>query len=350
MAWRLSRRSWLHLTGLGSLAGSVLTGTRLAGQQAGHHPGVLERHQSHAMGTVGRVPTTAFNPMTFLRTWNFAELPPGERARFYRETPRPDGTLLREFEIYGVDRDIEIAPGMFFPAWTYNGQVPGPTIRATEGDRLRITFRNAGTHPHTIHFHGWHEPSMDGALPGQEVQPGGTFVYEFDADPFGLHLYHCHAVPLKRHIHKGLYGTFIIDPRDARPPADEMVMVMNAFDTNFDADNEVYAVNTVANAYMHDPIRVTIGRLVRIYLVNITEFDLVNSLHVHGMFFDVYRTGTSLAKTETTDTVMLCQGERAVIETTFRYPGEYMFHAHQSEFAELGWMGLFRAEEARRDT
>ena len=102
---------------------------------------------------------------------------------------------------------------------------------------------------------------MDGALPGQEVQPGETFVYEFDADPFGLHLYHCHTVPLKRHIHKGLYGTFIIDPARRPPPADELVMVMNAFDTNFDAENEVYAVNTVANAYMHEPIRVTVGRL-----------------------------------------------------------------------------------------
>lgn len=302
------------------------------------------------MGPVGRVSATAFNPTAFLRSWNFADLPPAERAKFYRETPRPDGTLLREYVIDSYDREIEIAPGMFFPAWTYNGQVPGPTIRATEGDRLRITFRNAGSHPHTIHFHGWHEPAMDGSLPGQEVQPGETFVYEFDADPYGLHLYHCHAVPLKRHIHKGLYGTFIVDPRGGRPPADELVMVMNAFDTNFDADNEVYAVNTVANAYMHDPIRVTVGRLVRIYLVNITEFDLVNSLHVHGMFFDVFRTGTSLAKSETTDTVMLCQGERAIVETTFRYPGDYMFHAHQSEFAELGWMGLFRAVEARRDT
>ena len=50
--------------------------------------------------------------------------------------------------------------------------------------------------------------------------PGGQFVYEFDAEPFGLHLYHCHAVPLKRHIHKGLYGTFIVDPEDrrGRPP------------------------------------------------------------------------------------------------------------------------------------
>jgi FtsP/CotA-like multicopper oxidase with cupredoxin domain len=350
MAWRLTRRSWLQFTGLGSLAGSVLAGRRLAGQGHTHRDGVPESHHSHAMGTVGRVPTTAFNPTRFLRTWNFSDLPPGEREKFYRETPRPDGTLFREYEIYSVDREIEIAPGIFFPAWTYNGQVPGPTIRATEGDRLRITFRNAGTHPHTIHFHGWHAPSMDGSLPGQEVQPGESFVYEFDADPFGLHLYHCHAVPLKRHIHKGLYGTFIIDPRAGRAPADEMVMVMNAFDTNFDADNEVYAVNTVANAYMQDPIRVTVGRPVRIYLVNITEFDLVNSLHLHGMFFDVYRTGTSLAKAETTDTLMLCQGERAIVETTFRYPGDYMFHAHQSEFAELGWMGVFRAEEARRDT
>jgi FtsP/CotA-like multicopper oxidase with cupredoxin domain len=83
---------------------------------------------------------------------------------------------------------------------------------------------------------------------------------------------------------------------------------------------------------------------VRIYLVNITEFDLVNSFHLHGMFFDVFRTGTRLEANETTDTVMLCQGERAILETRFRYPGPFMFHAHQSEFAELGWMGFFQAE------
>ena len=299
------------------------------------------------MGTVGRMTPNGFSPSTFLRTWNFGDLPPTERERFYRETLRPDGTMLREYEIFSADREIEIAPGMFFPAWTYNGQVPGPTIRATEGDRIRVTFRNLGTHPHSMHFHGWHPPAMDGALAGQEVQPGETFVYEFDADPYGVHLYHCHTVPLKRHIHKGLYGAFIIDPRTSsgsRAPADELVMVMNAFDTTFDADNEVYAVNTVANAFMHEPIRVTVGRLVRIYLVNVTEFDPINSLHLHGMFFDVYRTGTVLTPSERTDTVMLCQGERAILETTFRYPGDFMFHAHQSEFAELGWMGMFHAE------
>jgi FtsP/CotA-like multicopper oxidase with cupredoxin domain len=258
--------------------------------------------------------------------------------------------MLREYEIFAVDREIEIAPGVRFPAWTYNGQVPGPTIRATEGDRLRVRFLNQGTHPHTIHFHGWHPPEMDGSLPEHEVLPGESFTYEFDAEPAGLHLYHCHAVPLKRHIHKGLYGTFIIDPRGGRPPADELIMMMNGFDTNFDNDNEVYAVNTVANAYMVDPIEVTVGRPVRIFLVNITEFDLVNSFHLHGMFFDAYRPGTRSTPSDHTDTITLCQGERAILETTFRYKGDFMFHAHQSEFAELGWMGLFRAVGGGRES
>jgi manganese oxidase len=143
---------------------------------------------------------------------------------------------------------------------------------------------------------------------------------------------------------------FIVDPKEPRPPADELVMVMNGFDTNFDADNEVYAVNSIANHYMHEPITVDVGALVRMYLVNVTEFDLLNSLHLHGMFFNVNRTGTSLVATDTTDTIMLCQGERAILETRFRYPGRFMFHAHQSEFAELGWMGMFEATGRRRDT
>jgi FtsP/CotA-like multicopper oxidase with cupredoxin domain len=307
-------------------------------------------HGSHLMGPVGRVSPDGFNPTTFLRSWNFSDLPPDARQRYYRETRRPDGTTLREYEIVAVDREIEIAPGVFFPAWTYNGQVPGPTLRATEGDHVRVNFLNQGSHPHTIHFHGWHPPEMDGSLEEHQVMPGGRFVYEFDAEPFGMHLYHCHAVPLKRHIHKGLYGVFIVDPKDTpRESADELVMVMNGFDTNFDADNEVYAVNTVAHHHMHEPVRVEVGQLVRMYVVNLTEFDLINSLHLHGMFFDVYRTGTSLQPTESTDTVMLCQGERAILETRFRYPGRFMFHAHQSEFAELGWMGMFEAAAAETD-
>ena len=348
-----TRRSWLQLAGLGSLVSGALH-WRPGAVSAGQSLSKVQHENPHLMGAVGRVSTEAFDPSVFLRTWNFSNLTDTERARFYRETPRSNGTLLREYEMFAVDRDVEIAPGVFFPAWTYNGQVPGPTLRANEGDRIRVNFINQGTHPHTIHFHGWHPPEMDGSMPEHEVAPGERFVYEFDAEPFGVHLYHCHSVPLKRHIHKGLYGAFIIDPPTGavatRAPADELIMMLNSFDTNFDAENEVYAVNTVAHFHMHEPIRVQVGQLVRMYVINITEFDLLNSLHLHGMFFDVYRTGTQLIPSETTDTVMFCQGERMVLETTFRYPGDFMFHAHQSEFAELGWMGLFRAESDRRET
>ena len=348
-----TRRSWLQLAGLGSLVSGALH-WRPGALSAGQSLSEVQHKNPHLMGAVGRVSTEAFDPSAFLRTWNFSDLTDTERARFYRETPRSNGTLLREYEMFAVDRDVEIAPGVFFPAWTYNGQVPGPTLRANEGDRIRVNFVNQGTHPHTIHFHGWHPPEMDGSMPDHEVAPGERFVYEFDAEPFGVHLYHCHSAPLKRHIHKGLYGAFIIDPPTGavatRAPADELIMMLNSFDTNFDAENEVYAVNTVAHFHMHEPIRVQVGQLVRMYVINITEFDLLNSLHLHGMFFDVYRTGTKLIPSETTDTVMFCQGERMVLETTFRYPGDFMFHAHQSEFAELGWMGLFRAESDRRET
>ena len=78
------------------------------------------------------------------------------------------------------------------------------------------------------------------------IESGKETTYEFDAEPFGMHLYHCHAGPLAEHIARGLYGAFIVDPKQGRDDADELVMVMNGFNTNFDAEgNQVYGVNTV---------------------------------------------------------------------------------------------------------
>jgi FtsP/CotA-like multicopper oxidase with cupredoxin domain len=256
------------------------------------------------------------------------------------------GRVVREWELVAAEQEIEVAPGVKFEAWTYNQRVPGPTLRAREGERLRITFINASTHPHTIHFHGIHPAEMDG-VPGVgagDIAPGKRTVYEFDALPAGLHLYHCHARPLAEHIAKGLYGTFIIDPKEGREDADELVMVINGFDTNFDRSNEVYAANSIGFAYMDPPIAVKKDELVRIYLVNVLEFDLVNSFHLHGNLFDYFPTGTGRQASELTDTVMLCQGQRGILEWRFAYPGDYMFHAHQSEFTELGWQGFFRVK------
>ena len=184
---------------------------------------------------------------------------------------------------------------------------------------------------------------MDGVpgLGAGEIPPGGRTVYEFDALPAGLHLYHCHVRPLAEHIAKGLYGAFIVDPADGREEADEMVMVMNGFDTNFDRANEVYAANTIGFAYMDRPVAARRGELVRVYLVNVLEYDLINSFHLHGNLFHYFPTGTGKTPSELTDTVMLCQGQRGILEWRFPHAGRFMFHAHQSEFTELGWQGFF---------
>jgi FtsP/CotA-like multicopper oxidase with cupredoxin domain len=258
-----------------------------------------------------------------------------------KELPHKPGRV-REYELVARDRTIEVAQGVEFNAWTYNGTVPGPIVRATEDDLLRVRFANGGSHPHTIHFHGIHPGNMDGVF--EVVEPGDRLTYEFPARPAGFHLYHCHATPLKKHIHKGLYGAFIIDPPKPRPPAQEFVMVMNGFDTDGDGENNFYTVNGKAFYYAKYPIRVSRSKTVRIYLANLTEFDLINSFHLHGDFFRYYPTGTG-DQFEFTDTVMQTQGQRGIIEIDFANTGLFMFHAHQSEFAELGWMGFFQVED-----
>lgn len=308
----------------GGLAGSGHGGMRHGGGASG---------PTMRKGDVVDHRANGFNPTDILRDFDM-----GKTRRL------ASGRTLREWELVAVDKEIEVAPGIKFPAWTFNGRVPGPTLRAREGDLLRIRFVNGSAHPHTIHFHGFHRAEMDG-VPGVGaglIQPGQDTVYEFDADPFGMHLYHCHAAPVAEHVARGMYGAYIVDPKQGREDADELVMIMNGFNTNFDAEgNQVYAVNSIAFHHMNEPVRVKQGELVRIYLGNMLEYDPINSFHLHGHFFEYFPTGTRLEPSELTDVISMAQGQRGILETRFRSKGMFMFHAHKAEFGDLGWMGFF---------
>lgn len=272
----------------------------------------------------------AFDPMEYLREFNYGDI-----------STLKDGRTLREFTIIADDdRIMEISPGVFYNVWTYNGTVPGPTIRATEGDVVRIKFINNGSKDHTMHFHGIHPAEMDGVF---EIVGGGggTFTYEFEAAPAGVHPYHCHIMPLEEHILHGLYGVFIVDPVEPREPADEMVMVLNGFDTDFDSENNFYAANTVPFYYQHHPIEIETGDLIRIYVLNMVEFDPINNFHLHGNMYHYYPTGTDSVPSFFTDMITLSQTERGIMEFTYDYPGMYLFHAHKVEFSEKGWSGVF---------
>lgn len=286
-------------------------------------------------GTVNNA-LNGFNPSDILTNFDYGKV-----------SYMPNGQKLREYNFYIEQKNVEVVPGIIYEAWTYNGRIPGPTIRAVEGDRIRIRFINSSAHPHTIHFHGIHPGNMDGVY--EPVAPGKEFTYEFDAEPAGLHLYHCHIMPLAQHISRGLYGAFIIEPKEKWPKVDhELVMVMNGVDIDFDQQNDFYAVNFIPFYYDKHPIVIKTRELVRIYLINILEFDPINSFHLHANFFNYYPTGTSRKPAEFTDIISQVQAQRGILEFSYKYPGMYMFHAHKTEFAELGWTGVFQVEESKK--
>jgi FtsP/CotA-like multicopper oxidase with cupredoxin domain len=285
-----------------------------------------------------------------------------------RVSESQNGQTVREFTLIAREnQSIEVMDGGYvFKAWTFNGTIPGPTMRVTEGDLVRITLVNDknNTRSHSIHMHSIHSGEMDGVEGKGIVAPGESFTYEFVAQPFGVYPYHCHVSPVADHISRGLYGMLIIDPKEPRPQMPEMVMMMNGYDFNYDMegpafiptpeeavnnempdveerDNELYSVNGKAFDYVNHPIELVAGQEYRIYVVNMLEFDLVNSIHVHGTMFEYYPSGTSKDPQEVNDIVTLGQGDRGILELSYPYPGRYMFHAHVNDFADKGWMSFF---------
>ena len=264
----------------------------------------------------------------------------------YDPTPPPARTspgkprLVEYTLVIEEDSIHEVAPGVKIPAWTFNGTVPGPIIRATEGDTLRVTLVNNGVYSHTIHFHGIHPADMDGVF---ELLPGGReFVYEFIADPYGVFPYHCHSNPVSQHLLNGLYGMMIIDPRTPRPEAQEIAFIMSAFDTDRDGSADFYSWNGKAFQYAHNPVSLTLGKPVRMYVLNM--FEEMMAPHIHANMFGLIPSGTALEPREITDVVDLAITERAIFEFTYKYPGTYMFQCHFSEHMEQGLMGWFNVQ------
>ncbi len=298
------------------------------------HSGKIVKTTGEIIDPLYVVSTTEFDPMIYLREFNYG-----------RVSQLPDGTTLREFTIIAEDDKImEVSPGIFYNVWTFNGTVPGPTIRATQGDLVRIHFINNGAKEHTMHFHGIHESEFDGVFEPVGGN-GGQFTYEWYAEPVGVHPYHCHIMPLEEHIAHGLYGVYIVDPKEPRLPADELVMVLNGFDTDFDTENNLYAANTIPFYYQHHPIQINTDELIRVYVVNMLEFDPINNLHLHGNLYNYYPTGTDIVPSTYTDMITLSQTERGIMEFEYTYPGKYLFHAHKVEFSEKGWIGIFLVKE-----
>jgi FtsP/CotA-like multicopper oxidase with cupredoxin domain len=165
--------------------------------------------------------------------------PPGWDAGLRLTEPadhNPDPRVL-EIDLTATLADVEVAPGKRVHAWTYNGLLPGPLIRARVGDRLIVHFTNTLPAPTTVHWHGVRVPiEMDG-VPGisqPEVQTGQSFTYDFVLRDAGLYWYHPHVMSAAQ-VGFGLYGALLVeDPDDAVDVADQVTLVLSdiSFDSN----------------------------------------------------------------------------------------------------------------------
>jgi nitrite reductase (NO-forming) len=249
-----------------------------------------------------------------------------------------------EYTLIAENTTLEIAPGLRVDAWTYNGTVPGPTITATEGDRVIIHFINKTPLPHTVHLHGDHPSEQDGVF--EMVPSNGTYTYDIIAKPAGALAYHCHVPPVMQHVRMGLYGAFIVYPKTPLPPAREYVLVDGEYDTQNQLNPvpEYYMFNGYTEQYQLHPLPARTNETVRIYLVNL-GMSPAYGMHIHGTLFKAYPSGILENPTFKVQSWEIASGNTAVLEAKWPWPGKFTFHFHGIP-EERGAMGYFNITNA----
>ena len=137
--------------------------------------------------------------------------------------------VVREFEVRAAPTRLPLFGREDVEVWAYNGQVPGPTLRVSLGETLRVRFRNDLPQPTTIHWHGVRVPNAMDGVPGvtqPAVPPGGEFVYEFTPKDAGTFWFHPH-VRSSEQVERGLFGVLIVEDASPPPFSRELVLVLD---------------------------------------------------------------------------------------------------------------------------
>jgi FtsP/CotA-like multicopper oxidase with cupredoxin domain len=254
----------------------------------------------------------------------------------------------KQITLIAQDVELEIAPGERVKTWTFNGTVPGPTLRFTEGENVTILFINNGTEGHTIHFHGNHNDINDGVSP--VIEKGGNYTYKITAEPAGALMYHCHAHPTSHHIRMGMYGALIVDPKDKSvlQPAKEFVMVMSELNKteyknrdNITLETDYYLINGYHDQYLRHPLKINRGDTLRLYVINIGT-TIPYPFHLHSTTFMAYPSGLLDNEPQHVQTIPIAPGDATIVEAKWKYNGTYLFHSHgiQEERGNMGQINV----------
>jgi FtsP/CotA-like multicopper oxidase with cupredoxin domain len=252
----------------------------------------------------------------------------------------------KEFHLVAEPVVRELAPGMKANLWGYNGQAPGPTIEAVEGDKVRIFVTNKLPEHTTVHWHGMLLPNgMDGVggLTQPHIPPGKTFVYEFQLRESGTFMYHPHSDEMVQ-MGMGMMGMFVVHPRDQsfRPVDRDFVFIMSTYlidpgtylpKVNEMTDFNIWSWNSRVFPGI-DPLPVRLGDRVRVRMGNLTMTN--HPIHLHGHHFAESCTDggwvpETAQRPETTIDVPV--GAIRAFDVVADNPGDWAFHCHKTHHA-----------------
>ena len=272
--------------------------------------------------------------------------------------PLPTGNTVT-VNLVLLDRTIEIAPGIKYKAWTFNGTVPGPVIHAQVGDTIDVTLTNKAMMGHSIDFHAALAPPN---VAYQTVQPGKTLHFSWVARYPGAFLYHCGTPPVLAHISNGMYGAIVVDPKDGwGADAQSFVFVQSEFYPSpypgapgvyfgdlakmKTATADVVTFNGRAFRYRVNPLAIKVGQPVRVFVVDAGPSHF-SAFHVVGTLFSrVLVDGNPSNQLVGIQTAAIPPGGGAVVEFTVQQAGTYPVVTHSFGDADAGALGLFKATD-----
>ena len=252
---------------------------------------------------------------------------------------------VRVFELTVMRAEWEVTPGQVEQAITYNGVVPGPTIRCVEGEPVRVHVKNELEESTSVHWHGQRVPNDQDGVPfltQPPIKAGETYTYEFVPGPFGSHMYHSHHNAAEQ-VTKGLLGALIVEPRDraAEPAYDkDELYILNDVIGGFTINGKGFPATPAYTAKR--------GERVRFRFMN--EGLMVHPIHLHGLTFEIFaRDGYPLPQPFRCDTITVAPGERWDAIVVADNPGAWAFHCHILSHAEsphgmFGMVSVFIVE------
>jgi manganese oxidase len=249
---------------------------------------------------------------------------------------------VKVFELTASVLQWETEPGKRVTAWVYNKQLPGPQIRVTEGDRVRVIVKNELPESTAVHFHGVLTPNaMDGVpfITQPPIKPGDTFTYEFVAKNSGSHMYHSHHNAAVQ-VGNGLLGAFIVESKRKRAierdVAVDYVMILNDGAHGYTLNGKGFPAT--------EPVVAKLGQKVRVRFMN--EGMMIHPMHLHGMPMTVIdKDGYPQPMPWKCDTLNIAPGERWDVIVNCDNPGTWAFHCHILPHAESshGMFGMVTA-------